>query len=679
MSLFTGKIESLYNNLVLNLNHTASADYSSINMKRYQLDTDVAAGDIVNDGTGPTDSGTVYNPWPRMEIFEINSSANTNKIGAIVNGTPAAVSTNGTTDALYFSRCSSPAGIGPWTTNIVDSGITFSYLALAVVAGYPAVSYYDQTNTALKFAINSAVDGSGSWTVYNVDVPLTVGSYTSLADIGGFPGISYYDSTNTALKYATNSAANGSGTWSLYTVESASNVGQYTSLALVNGKPAISYYYVTSLDIKFAINSLADGSGTWNIANVYTTGSAGPPSSLAVVNGVPAIALGDETSFVIRFARNSLATGLGTWTVTSTTLSWAADLISLAVVNGFPALAYRNTIGTNIQYAVNSNASGTGTWTNQTVATSGAGGSLDVGITVLELPNLNPAIIYPNSNSGTMMIASYNPVATYVPSTLISSADDYYTGMWMRIGSMARQITDYVSSTNTFTFSSAWTGGDPANNTSFDLYQNSYISTYWDEVNDVMVVSGVPKIDTAIIPPHVYQPLQVGILTANTVNVGSNTTVVGENYNVIGGKTNTLTVGTSSSTYYNHLLIKDVMLHAMTFYTASAEAVSTISASSIASGSLLLTNGAAYTLDSTANLATEFGIISSTFSTLDNIRIIFRVRLRLPLNGNTATVTLGTGQQWTNRTASSTVTVTSAAEFIFKFTSITAMLITVLD
>jgi len=161
----------------------------------------------------------------------------------------------------------------------------------------------------------------------------------------------------------------------------------------------------------------------------------------------------------------------------------------------------------------------------------------------------------------------------------------------------------------------------------------------------------------------------------NTIVSGQNTTINGSNSNatIIGGHTGTMTIAPSAK-----VLIKDTIFIAPQAYTASGSG-ETISAANLVSGVIILTDAQTYTLPTTANLATQLGITSSTFTTATN-RVVLEVTMRMSGGfSQTATIALGTGQDWTNKTTASSITLTGAAVLRMEFIDANNIEITVLE
>lgn len=150
---------------------------------------------------------------------------------------------------------------------------------------------------------------------------------------------------------------------------------------------------------------------------------------------------------------------------------------------------------------------------------------------------------------------------------------------------------------------------------------------------------------------------------------GSNLTLRGNYNTLIGSRTDSVELGVNGTTY-NQVAIESIPLHIIKNSSASA----TITASELAGGIVTLTDSTSYTLDTTANLASQFGVIANTF-TVAATRPTFRVLGVLGTSTQTCTIAVGTGQTFTNET--SPYTVTGSVELILTFTSTTTMNVTI--
>ena len=156
---------------------------------------------------------------------------------------------------------------------------------------------------------------------------------------------------------------------------------------------------------------------------------------------------------------------------------------------------------------------------------------------------------------------------------------------------------------------------------------------------------------------------------SNSMLLGGSGKTLRGNYNtIIGSTTNSIELGVNGTTY------NQVAIESVPFYIGQNSAASaTISAAQLAGGVITLTNSTAYTLDTTANLATKFGVVANTF-TVAATRPTFRVLGKLGASTETCTIASGTGQTFTNET--SPYTVNGSVEMILEFTSTTTMTVT---
>lgn len=692
MSRYANLIEAR-NQITLNYNPSSSKDVSTVVLNRWQTVNDAGTGDVVNgdpDYTGTLEINPDYSSWSSY-----TADNGDNQISAcMINGYPA-VAYNDPPLAFNLKFAINTTGVdsGPYTTStIVTEGV--SSVSLALINSKPAVAYHGVTSVSVRFAINSAADGSGSWTVSTIqNIGFNATSYVSLATIGGFPAIAYCGSSFFDLRYASNSAVDGSGTWTVYNVDITNDVGLFCSLKEVMGRPGVAHFDFTNNDLRYSTCTLSNGSGTWSNYVVDSTGNTGGNPSLSVINGKPAITYYDLTNATIRYAISSNVYGTSSWSTSTIetvggSLPGTDPFPSLTTINGYPAIGYMKASTNQMRFAYNSAVDGTGSWTINNVASKTADSWTQT--CLFDFSDRAMMFFFQNgfvTKTVKYALVSFSITPVKLPNIFnsgeySSTTTDYYKDWWIKITNdtpagilnEVRQITAYDGSTRIPTYGTAWSAGNPTQTTTFALYQSNYILPMWDEVNNKYIYGGVPLSTTTVLPTT-YRGLdfQVKRVGGDNVNIGKNTTINGYNYTVVGGKTEAMTLGVTGTTY-NHCLIKDLPFNA----TIGSSPAVNIPSSELVSGELTLSNGSSRNFPATSSIATELGVLTTTFPTYSSNVISFRTMFILPTPTNTATLNLGTGQQWTNRTASSALTVTGSAELIFEFTSATTMLITVL-
>lgn len=701
MSVYTNKIESLSNKIVIydETNSTTQQNLALIT-DRWQTTNDSGTGDVVNDN--PYATGTFrfnYDVWDLQTIDSTGNIGNYNSMASI-NGKPAIAYYDTTNANLKFTINSVADGSGSWSIYTVDStGDVGVRPCLCQVNGKPAISYYDVTNSDLKYTINSLADGSGSWSTQTVDSTGQVGDYSSLVVVDGTPAIAYHDITNGDLKFTRNAAVDGSGAWTTQTVYSTNDAGRSPSMTTVNGRPAIAFYRLdagSSAELFYTINSLANGSGTWTTTFLDTPAPRAGADNytdnvsvcLKVIDGYPSAACPeDDGGDTLYYLRNSAIDGLGTWDYVTVNFvavaSGAISCISMTTLYGFPVISY--VFGAEkLYFAVSTAVNGLSTWVVYAIHNTVP----DIEASSLVVIDNKPLIsIYDNGNLGIRDLRFISSLTiTSSPSFQynFSSQDSYYNNWWIKVTNdvptgiqdEVRQITAYTGATRQPTFSSSWTAGNPTRSTTFAIYPSLQLVSHWDETNEIFRITGYNKNNETA--GHGYlQHLNVvtNSVTCECLQILNGITLTDYNdYTVLAGKSNSFVLGTASNTH-SQVLIKDLPLYAVTTYIIPTL---TVFAAQLAGGDIVVVNGATYTFDTTANIATHFGISSSSFSPSSNV-ITFRVLASL-INGfsESASFILGTGQSWTNRTAASTVVITGGCEFVFKFTSATAIRITVL-
>jgi hypothetical protein len=86
------------------------------------------------------------------------------------------------------------------------------------------------------------------------------------------------------------------------------------------------------------------------------------------------------------------------------------------------------------------------------------------------------------------------PINQLKLSSFTSSIDDFYNGYWIKIFSgtnadQVRQIISYNGTQRVATLSSSFTSTNPNNGATVYLYNNTYVTNYYDEVNDTFSLS----------------------------------------------------------------------------------------------------------------------------------------------------------------------------------------------
>jgi hypothetical protein len=372
----------------------------------------------------------------------------------IVNGKPAIVTYNATTQSLLYYRATDADGTS-WNTPVVidATGNVGKYACLVVVAGNPAVAYYDAIRGDLLYSRANDADGTSWGNAFRIGGSNDIGRYVTMNIVNGFPAIVYYDYTDRKLTYVRATNATGSGWGTKITIATAvwggGGNGDIVKLEVVNGKPAVCFLgdaaYCSCEKINYLRASDADGA-SWNIANTISflststtithinfkvvngnpafvykqvatgvfysragdaDGSTWPStvtvsaeigknvycSGFDIINGNPAISYYDGTKGILKYVRAGDVDG-NAWgsTVALDSNGFTGNHSSMVVVNGYPAIAYYDATNTNLKFIRATDADGTGTWA--------APLSFDVPATStgqfssIQLVNSNPAISY---------------------------------------------------------------------------------------------------------------------------------------------------------------------------------------------------------------------------------------------------------------------------------------------
>lgn len=289
-----------------------------------------------------TTSSMTANINLNTNTYEIPNAATNNgqyaSMAILADGCPAVSYLDSSSSVLCFSKNTSPDGLGPWSSNIVDPTNSGYFTSMQVLPDYSIGIAYRASTTILKFARNAFPNGNGIWTTIVVTASANSNTYASLIICGdGTPGISYYDSTSSILRFAYNSSTTGFGTWSTIVVDATLN-SRYNAAAvlLTPGLPGIAYwryYDLSSRLLYFATNSAPNGSGTWTLNN---TGNFDTNVTLAFLNtkilssGNPGVIFNDGSNndyCQLITSNNQLGTS---WTVVN---SFTSVFPSLTVMN----------------------------------------------------------------------------------------------------------------------------------------------------------------------------------------------------------------------------------------------------------------------------------------------------------------------------------------------------------
>jgi hypothetical protein len=274
---------------------------------------------------------------------------------------------------------------------------------------------YSYPNPSLKYA----TDKSGSWVKSKIDKPFK-GMFNSIAiDSNKKVHISYlsrheYNNPPYVVEYHLNYATNKSGTWVKTVIDRTVHWGNYSSIAVdSNNKIHISYDDFD--DLKYATNR----SGTWATTIIDSIGYVGMYSSIALdSNDNVHISYCDQSNYRLRYASN-ISGGWSSIDVDDAQCGFT----SIAIDSGDHVHIgyYDGPFSNCIKYATNSSGFWEPTVVKPDIYLSFISGEDNVSLAVGS--NDNVYIVYPNSETEQLELATYTPPPTIPnpPSSLVAS------------------------------------------------------------------------------------------------------------------------------------------------------------------------------------------------------------------------------------------------------------------
>lgn len=631
---------------------------------------------------------------------------------AVVDGKPGISYYDVTNTNLKFAINANADGSGAWTTQTVDStGNVGRRSSLVVLSGNPAIAYEDVDNNVVKFTRNANADGSGAWSTQTISGS-SVSYMGNMKIVSGVPVIGYADTTH--QYYTINSAADGSGTWTVSQILASPTIN-FNDIA-VTGTNLVSFVNTTAsgVSILFAYGDSSQTSfpytftsgGTVSLTDDYYNGWW-----IKITNDTPAGIQNEVRQISDYVGATRTPTFSSAWDagdpVAGTTFSlYSSSFASLfwdesadrLIVAGQPRnddttvapstyldLQADGLISTSLTTATIDNGASTtsgGTYTSTiannaytldgsyNAAVASQSGSFSSGTTNC-LTAASQAATTSNTVDECAIIASVtadidgctNAALIATNGSSFASASSYSAGI--------ASYGDITSSTYSI-MSGGTLGSINSITSSNQAICLGGISNAITTGTYSGILCGTSNTMQATSSRSVMLCGQTNVLQgSNSLLIGGSGLTLRGNYNtLIGSRTDSVELGVNGTTY-NQVAIESIPLHIVKNSSASG----TILASEIANGILTLVDSTSYTLDTTANLATKFGIVANTFVVSDT-RPTFRVLGVLGAATETCDISLGTGQSWTNNSTSA-LDVTGSVELILTFTSTTTMDVTV--
>ncbi len=279
------------------------------------------------DATGTT--------WGMPVVITNSASLSTRIEMEIVDGNPAVVFVNTSSDELYYARAVDSDGSSWDPPLLIEAAETGS--SIAVVNGNPAICYVAYTNFIYELHYVRASNTTG--TAWSPSVSLGSSNFdakSSLSVVDGRPAVGF-SLTSTELGFAHATDMEGTNWAAAITLDASASLSSSKTISLnpdVNGRAAI--LYVGSSSLRFIRSNLADAS-SWDAPASIPNSASQAYVSLLIANGRPAVVAGQSSS--ILYARADDVNG-ATWG-DPLELNYSPGLSpSMALVDGRPAIAH---------------------------------------------------------------------------------------------------------------------------------------------------------------------------------------------------------------------------------------------------------------------------------------------------------------------------------------------------